>query len=61
MKETAIVLGVVLALVLGGLMGYAFGVERIHKEAVANGQGHWTVASNYSVEFAWGPISEGKQ
>lgn len=61
MKETAIGLGIALALLVGGLVGYAIGVEQVHKAAVANGQGHWTVASNYSVVFAWGPAPEVKR
>ena len=53
MKETAIGLGVVLALLVGGILGYTLGVERTHKEAVANGSGHWIIVDG-KVEFAWG-------
>jgi hypothetical protein len=55
MKETALICGGLLLLLVGGLIGYAIAVEQVHKEAVANRHGHWTVASNYSVVFAWGP------
>ena len=61
MKETLIGVSIVLALLVGGLIGYAIGVENIHKEAVASGQGHWVAASNYSVVFAWGPAPEVKR
>ena len=57
MKETAITCGVCLALVLGGIAGYAIGIEQTHKQAVANRSGHWTIVDG-RVEFAWGPAPE---
>lgn len=54
MKETALALGLILALLVGGIFGYLMAVEQVQKEAVANGSGHWTIVDG-RVEFAWGP------
>lgn len=42
-KEAAIAIALIFTLLLGGILGYALGIERVHKEAVANRQGHWTI------------------
>ena len=56
MKEAIIALSIVLALLIGGLIGYAVAVEQVHKEAVANGTGRWVPASSQGVVFAWEPV-----
>jgi hypothetical protein len=56
MKEStilAIFLGVIIALAFGGLLGYMGARERMQKEAVANGVGHYTIVQG-GTEFAWG-------
>jgi len=57
MKDSMILntfLGVILALALGILIGIVCGVERVQKQAVANGAGHWVGMGPNSSEFAWG-------
>ena len=54
MKEALVGVSIVLALLVGSLIGYAIAVEQVHKEAVANRQGYWTAAGGSTVQFAWG-------
>ena len=54
MQNIILALCVVLALLLGGVIGFAIAVEQVHKQAVANGAGRWIPASSIGVEFAWG-------
>jgi hypothetical protein len=49
----AIFLGVILAIVLGGIAGFAIATEQVHKQAIANGAGHQVIVDG-RVEFAWG-------
>lgn len=57
--EAAIAIALICTLLIGGILGYALGIERVHKEAVANSQGHWTIVDG-SVAFAWGAPDEGR-
>jgi len=52
-NEFAVVLGVLLAIVIGGIIGYACAVYGLHREAIANRAGHWEIVAD-RVEFAWG-------
>lgn len=52
-NELAIVLGILLAIVVGVGIGYACGVWEFHREAIANRAGHWEIVGD-RVEFAWG-------
>lgn len=52
-NETNIVLGVLLAILIGGVIGYAFAVYDFHRQAIANRAGHWEIVGD-RVEFAWG-------
>lgn len=49
----AILLTIVLALFLGGLIGYAIAVESVHKEAVASGNARWVPSGSCSNTFVW--------
>jgi hypothetical protein len=56
MKDTTfitVILSIVLALVLGGLIGYAIAVESVHKEAVASGNARWVPSGPCSNTFVW--------
>lgn len=54
MQNIILILCIVLALLLGGICGYAIATESLHQEAVANGMGRWVPASSVGVTFAWG-------
>lgn len=53
MKELAIWLGIILALIVGCLIGYAGAVYEMHREAIANRAGHYEIVGDRT-EFAWG-------
>lgn len=53
MKEALIGIGIVLALLLGGWIGYALAIEQVHKEAVAVGAARWVGEGPCSSQFVW--------
>lgn len=53
MKDIALALGIILALTVGSLIGYALGTEQIRQEAVANSTAHWVVNTDRSTTFVW--------
>lgn len=58
MKDTLYAILAVLALVVGGIAGYAIGVHNMQREAIANRQAHYEYVTNgmgdMAREFAWG-------
>jgi hypothetical protein len=48
-----VLVSIILALVVGGIFGYAIAVGEVHKTAVANGVGEWRAVNGYSNEFVW--------
>jgi hypothetical protein len=58
-KQDGVFIGTFVAMILGFLcfLTYHLTVHQVHKEAVANGCGHWTIV-NGETEFAWGSASD---
>lgn len=47
---------VVMALILGGVLGHCIGRDSVYDEATKNGAGYWTPVGAYSNEFHWYPV-----
>jgi uncharacterized protein YneF (UPF0154 family) len=58
MKDTLYTILAVLALVVGGIAGYAIGIHNMQRQAVANRAAHYEYVMNglgdMAREFAWG-------